>query len=58
MYIDGLLTSTAMQTAVETIIQFISKPSVFGADKLFSQIHTEGQKGNNTCRSQDIADYR
>jgi hypothetical protein len=47
-----------MQTAVEIIIQSISKASVFGADKLFSQVHTEGQKGNNTCQSQGFADYR
>jgi hypothetical protein len=47
-----------MQTAVETIIQLFSKASVFGADKLFSQVHTEEQECNNTCRSEDFADYR
>ena len=48
----------AVQHVIETIIEFFSKASVFGADKLFSQVHTEGQKGNNTCRSEDFDDYR
>lgn len=67
---DDLLTSMAMQTAVETIIQFFSKASVpfFGADKLFSQVHAQGQKGNNIhaevkallliMRSRDTTFYR
>jgi hypothetical protein len=67
---DDLLTSMAMQTAVETIIQFFSKASTFlwSGQAFFSQVHAQGQKGNNIhaevktllliMRSRDTTFYR